>query len=184
MRACIRGAAASIGSSCVELEHDGQRLVLDVGLPLDADLAGSSPTSPVLGLFDGDATISGVVLSHAHPDHVGLVAHVPSKTPVWGPSEAPRMLGAMARFGFSASELHWWHPLRDREERRLGPFMVTHLAVDHSAYESYALLVDAGGRRLLYSGDLRAHGRKPGTWRRLLKDPPRDVDVLMLEAPP
>jgi ribonuclease J len=37
-------------------------------------------------------------------------------------------------------------------------------------------------RRLFYSGDLRAHGRKPGAFHRMLADPPRDVDVLLLEG--
>ena len=72
--------------------------------------------------------------------------------------------------------------LRDREPFEVGPFRVTPYLVDHSAYDSYALLVEAGGRRLLYSGDLRSHGRKPGTFRRLVGKPPRDVAVLLLEG--
>ena len=72
--------------------------------------------------------------------------------------------------------------LRDREPLEVGPFRITPYLVDHSAYDAYALLVEADGRRLFYSGDLRAHGRKPGTFRRLLEDPPRDVDVLLLEG--
>lgn len=182
MRACIRGAAASIGSSCLELEHDGVRLILDAGLPLDADLAAPRPASPVPGLLEGDPAIAAVVLSHAHPDHAGLVAYTPPQIPVWGPADAQRMLNAGARFVGRSSDLHIWRGLRDGQERRFGPFTITPIAVDHSAYESYALLVEAGGRRLLYSGDLRAHGRKPGMWRRLIEDPPRDVHALVLEG--
>lgn len=54
--------------------------------------------------------------------------------------------------------------------------------MDHSAFDAYAILVEAGGRRILYSGDLRAHGRKATLFERLLAEPPRDVDVLLLEG--
>jgi ribonuclease J len=72
--------------------------------------------------------------------------------------------------------------LRDRETIRLGPFSVTPLLVDHSAFEAFALVVEAGGRRLLYSGDLRAHGRKPRTWQLLIDRPPSNIHALLLEG--
>jgi len=42
--------------------------------------------------------------------------------------------------------------------------------------------VEAGGQRLLYSGDLRAHGRKGALFERVLRDPPRGIDTLLLEC--
>ncbi|GJE53813.1 Ribonuclease J [Methylobacterium thuringiense] len=64
----------------------------------------------------------------------------------------------------------------------LGPFRVTPTLVDHSAYDAYALLVEAGGRRLFYSGDLRAHGRKGALFERLLRSPPRGVNTMLMEG--
>ncbi len=72
--------------------------------------------------------------------------------------------------------------LTDRKPLRIGAFEVTPFLVDHSAYDSYALLVRADGRSLLYSGDIRAHGRKSSTFGRLLARPPAPVDVLVLEG--
>ena len=37
MHICIHRGAQEIGGSCVELESQGQRLILDLGLPLDAE---------------------------------------------------------------------------------------------------------------------------------------------------
>ena len=42
----------------------------------------------------------------------------------------------------------------------IGPFRVTPYLVDHSAFDAYALLVEADGKRVFYSGDFRGHGRK------------------------
>ena len=35
MRVCIHRGTKEIGGTCIELEAQGQRLVLDVGLPLN-----------------------------------------------------------------------------------------------------------------------------------------------------
>jgi ribonuclease J len=55
--------------------------------------------------------------------------------------------------------------------------------VDHSAFDSVAFLIEADGKRLLYSGDLRLHGRKPGMVEQLLAEvASKPVDVLMMEG--
>lgn len=64
----------------------------------------------------------------------------------------------------------------------MGNFAITPYLVDHSAPDAMALLVEAGGRRLFYSGDLRGHGRKSVLFERILHDPPKDIDCLLLEG--
>jgi ribonuclease J len=44
------------------------------------------------------------------------------------------------------------------------------------------LLIEAGGRRLLYSGDIRAHGRKGALFERLVNNPPQDIDTMLMEG--
>ena len=70
---------------------------------------------------------------------------------------------------------------RDREPFRVGPFNVTPYLADRSGFDAYSLLIEAGGRRLFYTGDFRGHGRKH-CLQRLLADPPRDVHALVMEG--
>lgn len=72
--------------------------------------------------------------------------------------------------------------LVDRIPINLGPFTITPFLVDHSAYDSYAILVEADGRRLFYSGDFRAHGRKASLIDKLIDNPPKKVDILLMEG--
>ncbi len=65
---------------------------------------------------------------------------------------------------------------------RVGAFEVTPYLVDHAAFDSHALAVAAGGKRLLYSGDLREHGRKTRAFQWFLHHAPRPVDALLLEG--
>jgi len=75
MRICIHEGTQQIGGTCVEIESQGQRLVLEVGLPLDATEAeGLLP--PIPGFKEADETLLGVVISHPHQDHYGLAKYL------------------------------------------------------------------------------------------------------------
>lgn len=181
MRACIHRGAKEIGGSCVELEHDGDRLLLDLGLPLDAPLDGTAAMPAIDGLTEGDPTIRGLVVTHGHPDHYGLVPQV-SCVPVYIGEATQRTLAEAAFFSPAGATIEAAGWLRDREPLDVGSFKVVPRLVDHSAFDAYALLVEADGRRLFYSGDLRAHGRNPQLFTTLLENPPGDIDVLLLEG--
>jgi ribonuclease J len=73
--------------------------------------------------------------------------------------------------------------LETRKTINIGGISVTGLSVDHSAYDSMAFLIEADGKRLLYSGDLRLHGRKRGMARALYKFiAEKPVDILLMEG--
>ena len=57
-----------------------------------------------------------------------------------------------------------------------------HHLTDHSAFDAYMLLIEVAGKRILYSGDFRAHGRKSSLVDRFIASPPRDIDVLIMEG--
>ena len=75
-------------------------------------------------------------------------------------------------------------PLQHREPFKIGPFSITPFLIDHSAFDSYGFLVEAGNRRIFYSGDLRAHGRKGWSFSDLVARPPANIDALLLEGTP
>src|SRR5690606_23963055 len=64
----------------------------------------------------------------------------------------------------------------------VGPFTITPYLTDHSAFDAHMLLVDVGGKRILYTGDFRRVGRKAVLVDRFLASPPKGVDVLLIEG--
>jgi ribonuclease J len=181
MRVRIHRGAHEIGGSCLEVEAAGSRIVLDVGRPLSAGAGDAATLPPVAGFAKEDTSLVGVLISHAHQDHWGLADLVPSAVPIYM-GEATHRILAEAAFWSKGLTVEPAGFLRHREPIRLGPFTVTPYLNDHSAFDAYSLLVEAGGRRLFYSGDLRGHGRKHDIFTELLRRPPRDVDVLLLEG--
>lgn len=153
-----------------------------MGRPLDTPLDELVPLPAIPGLAHGDSSLRGVIISHGHPDHFGLAEQLHPTVPLYIGEPTANILREARFFGASGADLVPKGFLRDAEPLDLGPFRVTPYLVDHSAFDAYALLVEADGRRLLYSGDLRAHGRKSGRFQALVSHPPTDIDVLLLEG--
>ena len=182
MRACIHRGAREVGGSCVELEHDGSRIVVDLGLPLTTGMDAVPSLPSISGLTSEDPSLLGIVVSHGHPDHWGLVPHVHHDAPVFVGEATQRILREAAFFAPAGAELRATGCLRDHQPFVLGPFTITPFLADHSSYDAYSLLIEAGGRRLFYSGDVRAHGRKRMLFERLVREPLPAVNALMLEG--
>lgn len=181
MKVRIHRGAHEIGGNCIEVASRTDRIVLDLGRPLSAGWDDDVPLPDVAGLAGGDPTLRGVVLSHPHLDHYGLTAQLGADVPVYMGAEAERVLQAATFFSPISRAPQLAGHLSDRAPFHLGPFTITPYLIDHSAFDAYSLLVEADGRRLFYSGDLRAHGRKGGLFERLVAHPPT-ADVLLMEG--
>lgn len=183
MRICIHRGTREIGGTCIELEASGRRIALDVGLPLDAgDDAHEHLLPRVAGFREPDPSLLGVVISHPHQDHYGLARYIRPEVPVYIGRAANDILKAAAPY---VPHGHWFAQprfYRDGQTVEIGPFTVSPYLVDHSAFDAYALLIEADAKRVFYSGDFRAHGRKARLVERIIDDPPGDIDVLMMEG--
>ncbi|MHC5006693.1 MAG: MBL fold metallo-hydrolase [Planctomycetota bacterium] len=182
MRFCVHRGTKEIGGTCVEIEAQGKRIVLDVGVPLDVADPDAMPLHPVQGFDQPDASLLGVIISHPHQDHYGLAYRLPEETTFLIGEAAKSILEAAGDFTPAGLKVEHAVNLENRRDIRLGPFTITPYLVDHSAYDSYAVLVEADGKRLFYSGDFRAHGRKSKLVDQLIAKPPKDVDVLLMEG--
>src|SRR5579872_3148979 len=201
MRIIIHRGTHEIGGNCIEIATDKSRIILDVGMPLfnedrephDTALLrrqtreelrqqGILPCVP--GLFDEGPAPDAILISHAHEDHTGLIRHSRSEIPTYASVGTSKMMLAGSKFAGQP-----WLPrerqrdLRSGEFVQIGEFSVTPFSVDHSIYGSQAFLITGEGKTVLYSGDLRLHGRKPGMHQSLIAAiQDRTIDVLLMEG--
>ncbi|HOX14571.1 MAG TPA: MBL fold metallo-hydrolase [Smithellaceae bacterium] len=181
MKLCIHHGAKEIGGSCVEIEAASKRILLDLGLPLDAEL-NETPLPDVSGLENMDESLLGIAISHAHLDHYGLLAKVRQRVPVLIGEGALRIINAARQFFPNTPGFTRTIEIKNQTPIILGPFTITPYLMDHSAYDAYAFLVEAGRKKVFYSGDFRNHGRKGGLFEKLVQNPPKGVDVLLMEG--
>ena len=186
-RVCIHRGTQQIGGTCIELACGLSRVLLDLGLPLDAADGNAASLMPdVAGLHSPDPALLALVVSHGHADHWGLAPYVGAGLRVIAGAATRRIMDAAAAFvprptllaGKDADR----QDLVDQQTIHIGPFALTPFLVDHSAFDAYAMLIEAAGRRLFYTGDIRGHGRKAALFERLLVHPPRPVHAMLMEG--
>jgi ribonuclease J len=161
----------------------GSRILLDLGKPLDAEDLDPALLPATAGLLNrAEPSPLGIVISHGHIDHWGLAPLVHKTIHIAMGAATRRILHAAAPFVPNPFTPENTIELSDGVPVTFGPFTVTPYLVDHSAFDAYALLVEAGGRRLFYSGDIRAHGRKAALFERMTRNPPQNVDAMLMEG--
>ncbi|WP_236575142.1 MBL fold metallo-hydrolase [Sphingobium sp. S6] len=156
----------------------GERLLLDAGRPLDAPREAT-------GLLPATVDTSrpaNVIFSHPHMDHWGLIDELPGEWPIWsGEKSAELMRLTTELFGGRIDrDIRTWHSRS--APFAIGGFTITPFLTDHSAFDAYMLLIEGWGRKLLYTGDFRTHGRKAVLVERMMERPPQGIDALMMEG--
>ena len=183
MRIKIHRGTKEIGGTCIEVEAQGKRIALDVGLPLDASDDEHEGLLPLVsGFRETDESLLGVFISHPHQDHYGLARHIRADVPVYIGERANSILQAASEYVPNGHAFVNPRYIAHRKPVKTGPFLITPYLVDHSAFDAYGFLVEADGKRVYYSGDVRGHGRKSGLFDSMIARPPRDVDVLLMEG--
>ncbi|TLM76835.1 MAG: hypothetical protein FDZ70_06030, partial [Actinobacteria bacterium] len=185
----VLAGADRIGGTCIEVTaDDGTAVLLDLGMPLYDDTGadfpprtherpvrelvaeGIAPDVPGLWADDPSPRYAAIVLTHAHLDHYGLAHHAHPGIPVYASRGTAAMIDVRRVFSPRGARPREVRELPSRGALRIGGLTVTPVPVNHSAPDARALLVEADGESLLYTGDWRAHGRTAVGRRSLLAD--------------
>lgn len=162
-----------IGGNCVEIDSGKTRILLDIGQPLSGEFV----TIP-----QNLKTVDAVIISHPHQDHYGLIEQIPKNVSVYIGLTAEKLIEALQIFINKQVPDRIFKPIEDKQIIDIGDFKITPYLVDHSAFDSFAFLVEGNGERIFYTGDLRMHGRKISIMDKLLKHPPSNIDKLIIEG--
>ena len=175
MKIIIHRGTNEIGGSCVEISTTTTRILIDIGLPLNSIIKKPEDLKQYYPNIDGD--INAVFISHYHQDHHGLVSEIDPSIPVYVSAGTEKMFGINVAF-MNLTKPENLQIIKQGTPVSIGNIKITAFTVDHSAYDAMAFLIEADGKRILYSGDIRTHGVKG----RLYKDLPQNVDYLILEG--
>ena len=174
----IHRGSHQIGGNCVELVAPNSKILIDCGLPLDYDEQTPETQKEIREnarkwLNNCDA----IFLSHYHGDHYGLLCEAPIGTKVFTSDETAMLMELSGIFGEDLTQRLDIHTF-ENGVITFKDFRITQYIVDHSAYGACAFLFEVGGQTLLYSGDIRLHGKKGILYKHL----PQHVDYLFLEG--
>lgn len=175
MKAKIYRGTKEIGGTCVELTADnGKILWVDLGEPLD-------DKNPNVDYANNK--VDALLISHPHQDHFGLMGKVGTDIPIY--------IGELSLDLINATKIFTGKPLLLGNFKTIKPwkeftiadtFIVTPFLTDHSTPEAFAFLIEADGKRVFYSGDFRATGRKSIVFKKQIENPPVNIDLLLIEG--
>lgn len=176
MKICIHRGQNQIGGSIIEISTRNTRIFLDVGIELDESENIAVPE--IEGVFKGNKGCDAILISHYHPDHMGLLEFVLPEIPIYMGKKAYEIYEASADYRGRKLKL-CPNYVYDNKKMKIGDFQITSFLCDHSSYDSYMYLIELEGKKILYTGDFRANGRL--SYIELLSKLP-EVDVLICEG--
>ncbi len=162
-----------IGENLIEISYGETKILVELGKALDGGEELDDIEKAVL-----KTKYDAVVVSHYHADHAGLIEQK-KDCPIYIGSGAYRIVSAMKEYrGKQIAENVTTY--KNGRTFTVGGIKITPYLCDHSAFDSYMLLFEAGGKSILYTGDFRFHGRKDSD--ELLSRLPKKVDTLICEG--
>ncbi len=201
MNLTIHRNTREINGSCVEVSTARTKIIIDFGMPFVDQaqasfehkvLAGKSAAElkelkilpSIKGLYAGEAReVDAVLLSHAHLDHYGLLKFVNPDIPIYMSRGAQELINVSNIFTSHKNNGVNARIIKPGRAFKIGDSAVTPFLVDHSAFDALAFLIEAEGKSIFYSGDLRAYGRTSNLFRRMVEHPPEHIDCLLMEGP-
>lgn len=189
MEIIVHRGTHQIGGCATEVRTKNTRILIDFGEALP-DAAGHQPPDDLKidGLNCGTPDFDGILLTHYHGDHLGLIAQVPDHIPIYlGRNAIAVHQIYVRRLGNNAPEemrkaAERLRPLDTLSRFAIGDITVTPLPADHSAWDALMFLMEAEGKRVLHTGDFRLHGFRGKNTLSLLARYAAGTDILVIEG--
>jgi ribonuclease J len=154
------GGLGEVGKNLMVYESDGEIVVVDAGLafPRDEHLGVDLVLPDITYLRERADRVRAVLLTHAHEDHVGALPYLMREVKV------PEVWGTRLTLGLLQSKLDE-HGLAQAAELReaqpeegaveIGSFRAEFIRMAHSVPDTVAIVLEAGGLRILHTGDYK-----------------------------
>ena len=184
MNIIIHRGTHQIGGSAIEISTASTRIILDFGNELSLDEKYTPINLDIDGVTKGLPDCDGIVISHYHMDHLGqLISALPEIPLYMGElSKEIALIGAEYQNRCLYLRLLGANTFRGGDAFSIGEIRIRPLVIDHSAVDSYMFVIEAEGKRILYTGDFRMHGLRHHVLHKLVDTYIGEIDVLITEG--
>ena len=184
MNIVVHRGTHQIGGSAIEISTATTRIILDFGSELSLDEKYIPINLDIDGVTKGMPDCDGIVISHYHMDHLGQLTSALSEIPLYMGelSKEIALIGAEYQDRGLYLRLLGANTFRGGDVFSIGDIRIRPLVIDHSAADSYMFVIEAEGKRVLYTGDFRMHGLRHHVLEKLVNTYIGEIDVLITEG--
>lgn len=187
MKLCIHRGTHQIGGIAAEISTASTRILIDMGDELSLDPNFVSAPLHIPGVTDGNGHCDAVLFTHYHGDHTGQMLRIRPEIPIYAGALAKDIMRLSAERGGQKNEalcrrIETIQAFSPGKPFLIGDIQITPFSIDHSAADSYLFLIEADGKRVLYTGDFRLHGVRGETMDKILDRRIGKVDVVVTEG--
>ena len=187
MKLCIHRGTHQIGGIAAEISTATTRILIDMGDELSLDPNFVSAPLNIPGVTDTDGCCDAVLFTHYHGDHTGQTLRIRPEISLYAGALAKEIMLISARHGGPKNDalcqrMEGIQTFSPGKPLLIGDIQITPFCIDHSAADSYLFLIEADGKRVLYTGDFRLHGVRGGTMDKILDRRIDKVDVVITEG--
>jgi ribonuclease J len=152
------GGLGQFGMNITAFRYDGQMIIVDCGMMFpDEDLLGADIAIPDLTYIESHREeLIGIVLTHAHEDHVGALPFVlqTANLPIYA-TEFTHALVESKLQEFGLLDKVETHTIKPRQKFALGPFEIEFIRVSHSLVDCVALAIHTPVGIVVHTGDFK-----------------------------
>ncbi|MFZ2804649.1 MAG: ribonuclease J [Patescibacteria group bacterium] len=159
LKVTVLGGNEEVGRNCTMMEYGNDIIIIDMGLQFpDEDMPGVDYIIPNISCLKGkEKNIRGVIITHAHYDHIGGIPHL---MPRLG---NPPLFATDLTCGIikKRQEDHRDSPplninvIKSDDKLQLGSFMVEFFGVAHSVPSSMGVIVNTPCGTIVHTGDFK-----------------------------
>jgi len=153
------GGLGEIGGNICVFETETSAIVLDVGMSFPSeDMHGVDILIPDFSyLRQIKKKISGIIISHAHEDHIGALAYLfkEMQFPLYA---TPLPLGMIAnKFDEHGLKGHkkYFRPVEKRKIYKIGEFEVEWIHITHSIIDASSIAITTEAGTIIHTGDFK-----------------------------
>jgi ribonuclease J len=153
------GGLGEIGGNIAVLEDEESAIIIDVGMSFpDESMHGVDILVPDFSYLHAiKSKIKGIVITHAHEDHIGAVPYLfkELKFPIYGTPLALAMIENKFQEHKLKEDVKYFNYISKRKIYDIGTFKVEWIHVTHSIIDACGLAIQTKAGTLLHTADFK-----------------------------
>ena len=191
LKVMVLGGLEEVGRNCTLFEYDGDIIFVDMGLQFpEEDMPGIDYIIPNMSYLKGkEKQIKGVIISHAHLDHIGAIPYTIPQIgypPIYGLPLTNAIIKKRQEDFKGLKPLNI-NNVKLTDKLKLGVFEIEFFHLNHNIPDTMGIVINTPEGRIVHTGDWKfdfqpATGEEPADLAKIARIGEKGVLALMSDS--